>query len=174
MAKTKEELKEYLRLYYQANKDKIKLSTKVNESKRREDPEVRAKELKRSREKQKNYYLNNTEKCKARDKAWRLRNPEKAKLKEAEYRLKHRDVRLIASREYHGKFKEAINAKNREKYASDYGEVRTKQQNRSKKKAATLTDGYILNQLTSKGFPKESITKELIDVKRIIIKTKRL
>jgi hypothetical protein len=44
----------------------------------------------------------------------------------------------------------------------------------SKKTVNTATDCYIKVKLKSKGFSKEQITPELIEVQRIIIKTKRL
>ena len=174
MAMTKEEKREYLRRYYIANKDVIKLASKLNEAKRRENPLTRAKELQRACEKQKEYRLKNPEKYRLKAKLARLENPEKTKLKDKNSRIKHRDRRIITGREYYRNFKESLNASNREKYASDYNGMRVKNIDRGRKKVKDLTEGYIINQLTSGGFQKEDISKELIEVKRLIIKTKRL
>jgi hypothetical protein len=43
-----------------------------------------------------------------------------------------------------------------------------------KRRRIKIVDNYVKTNLIAKGFPKETITPELIEVQRLIIKTKRL
>ena len=68
-----------------------------------------------------------------------------------------------------------MDKRNRKEYDKKYREANAdKIKNNAKKSILTIDDRYAKSLLKLNGFPKESITPELIEVKRIILKTKRL
>ena len=88
------------------------------------------------------------------------------------------------NREYHRKYRaenpekiKAIRAKSA-KYRAENAEwsafFAEKERARRAKNIAELKDVYVEEKLRQQGFPKESITPELIELKRITLKTTRL
>ena len=90
------------------------------------------------------YYAANKEKTKAHSVKWNAENPEKIK---------------------------ASNAKH---FAKKYAENPEKFKARSTRSVADLKESYIKSKLRKQGFKNEQITPELIELKRITLKTKRL
>ena len=104
------------------------------------------------------------------NKKFREKNPEyfkesskKFREKNPEYSKNKNKINYKKNKEYYTKKSFLYNKENKEK-------INKNANNRTEK----LTDGYVKNKLKQSGFPKESITPELIEVKRIILKTKRL
>ncbi len=73
-------------------------------------------------------------------------------------------------KEYRKKNKEKINNRNRAYIANNKKQILEKR----KYYRDTLKDTYIKVQLLNNGFPSEVINENLIETKRIILKTKRL
>ena len=90
------------------------------------------------------YYIDNKEKIKAHSVKWNAENPEKVKAGDAKH------------------------------YAKKYAENPEKFKARSTRSVADLKESYIKSKLRQQGFPNESITPELIELKRITLKTTRL
>ena len=90
------------------------------------------------------YYTENKEKIKARSVKWNAENPEKFK------------------------------ASNAKCYAKKYAENPEKFKARSTRSVADLKESYIKCKLRKQGFKNEQITPELIELKRITLKTTRL
>jgi len=116
-----------------------------------------------------NYTKKFFEENKKYKKEWRLKNPEKvkaenlkAKARTDKWRLENKDILKIKKREYRKKNIEHIKE---QKYKE------------SQKTRDLLTDRYIVSQITKRSSLKAQDikeNKELIEVKRLIIKTKRL
>ena len=107
------------------------------------------------REYQRNYRKENVEKAKAYNVKYRAENPEKAKVYSAKYRAKNPEKAKDYSAEYRAENPEKVKAR-RAKYIG------------------VLKDGYIKELLRQQGFKNEQITPELIELKRITLKTTRL
>ena len=84
---------------------------------------------------------------------------EKHTLYSIEYRKKHPEKSNNSNKKYRENNKEKLNIKSK-KYSTI---VRNE-----------LADSYVKLQLTAQGFLKDQITPELIELKRIMLKTKRL
>jgi hypothetical protein len=88
--KTEEEKKEYMKLYYEKNKEKLLLQTKIynenNKEKRNEKAKIYFENNKEKINlKNKEYYQNNKKKHKELTKQWRINNKEKISLKNKEW-----------------------------------------------------------------------------------------
>ena len=105
------------------------------------------------------YKLQNPEKIIEYGKLYQLKNKEKVKVWLNTYRLKNLQKVQAA--------KKRCILKNPEKYKIIQKKSRIKV-------IAELKDCYIKDKLVRQGFPPNSITSELIEVKRLIIKTQRL
>jgi transcription elongation factor Elf1 len=90
-------------------------------------------------------------------------------LNNKEYYLKNREVIIKYKKEFGLKNNYAIN-KSKEYRNNNKLKIKSYKNNMYE----TITDVYAKAILRSKGFTKEQITTELIEVQRIIIKTKRL
>jgi hypothetical protein len=162
--------------------------------------EMTEEEKQRRRDIQKKYRLKNPEKVKERKKKWRnnnivkakeiskkskLRNQEKLKEYRREYYQKNKESRIAKSKEWMLNNREKRNLARRQRYQK----IKEKQKERSKqwrlnnpekrndyekRRRIKIVDNYVKTNLIAKGFPKETITPELIEVQRLIIKTKRL
>jgi hypothetical protein len=142
---------------------------------------------------------NECKKCLAeKHKIWKKQNPEIVKKNNKIYQQKHREqINKRAAIYYHKpdakiwkkkfpeKAKEIVNnwrKNNREKVAKWDIEWRNKNKEKvneygKKHRAKSINEAdseYITRQLIKKGFLKNDITEELINVQQIIIKTKRL
>jgi hypothetical protein len=109
-------------------------------------------------------------------KKYREKNKEKIRSSSSIYRQENKKKIKITYYEYYQLNKEKIN-KTCKIYRDeniDYINKRAKKINNQR--AGKLMDIYIINQLLKQGFTKDEIksNSELIEVKRLIIKTKRL
>ena len=107
------------------------------------------------REYNRKYFVENAEKEKARRAKYYVENAEKAKAGKAKYRAENA---------------EKIKARD----AKYYVENAEKTKARIAKDIAGLKDGYVKDKLRRQGFKNEQITPELIELKRITLKTTRL
>jgi hypothetical protein len=150
MAMTKEEKKEYDKKYRELNKIKISKKKKIyrdlnNEIIREKDRKYWQQNKDEINLKRRQRYLkNDNSKLKEYQKKWRSDNKYYCNLKSIEWRLKNPERLKVISSRH------------------------------DKKMSSELRDSYVRERLVANGFPKESITPELIEVKRIILKTKRL
>lgn len=102
----------------------------------------------------------NKEKCKTNRNNWKKNNPDKIKLSNS-----------ISNK----KNKESIYLKNKKWKDLNIEKVREQSRIKNNNNTKNINDCYVKNIiLKPKGFTKEQITPELIEVQRIIIKTKRL
>ena len=101
------------------------------------------------------YRAENAEKLKVQRAKWREENPDKVKARLAKWKKENREKVKASQAKWL--------AKNVEKEKA-----------RNAKGVAELKDYYIKGVLVAQGFPKESITPELIELKRITLKTSRL
>ena len=92
-----------------------------------------------------------SEKCKE----WRFKNPEKVISDKLEYKKKYPDKVKLMKKNWDIK-----NTIHRYNY--------------NKKQVENLSVNYVKTNLVSQGFKRKQITKELVEVKTIIIKTQRL
>lgn len=139
-----------------------------------------------------NWYNKNKVRSYENSKEWRSLNPDKVKKNEKRYRERNKEKRKIIRKEWYKlnrnkeyeSHKNWINnnpdylpkrAKQRKQYASNNKDmINEYQKNYQTIIRENLTDGYVLNYLRIKGFNKEDITPELIEVQRLLTKTKRL
>lgn len=117
---------------------------------------------------------------------WHQENKEKNRNKRAAYKkeweLKNKDKISEYNKKQNLKNKDKISKYNKKYRIENLEKVKLLDKNRDKevrrlgsiKRTEKLSNGYINQILAQQGFPKESITPELIEVKRIILKTKRL
>ena len=101
------------------------------------------------------YRAENAEKIKAKKAKYRAENAEKAKAGEAKYRAENAEKEKARFRKYRAENAEKIKAKNA-------------------KRRDDLKDPYVKDTLRAQGFKNEQITPELIELKRITLKTTRL
>ena len=128
----------------------------------------------RKSEKAKIFYNKNKEKIKKKVKEYNIENKEKIYLYQLKYKSENKEKVLLKVRECTRKYY-YNNTEKIKKYSSEYRELNRALINiKANKRAENTTDRYVINNLTTKGFTKEQITSELIEVQRIIIKTKRL
>jgi predicted phage tail protein len=90
-----------------------------------------------------------------RQQKWISKNPEKAKKNKKKYRENNSEKLKELKKKWQEANPEIVKA---------YNDLWVKE----------LKDGYLKYILTKKGFKKEEVTPELIEVQKIIIKTKRL
>jgi hypothetical protein len=83
---------------------------------------------------------------------------------------KKKEKRREANREYYKKTRE----KQKERVKEWRGKNPEKVKDYGRSIGHKVIDIYVKTNLIAKGFPKETITPELIEVQRLIIKTKRL
>lgn len=105
------------------------------------------------------YYQKNKETLKLKTKNWRKNNPEKALI----ISRKAKKITKEKNREYAKRFRQ----NNPDKIKADVNK-------HQKRYCETLHDIYVKSSLKRVGFINDQITPELIEVKRLIIKTKRL
>ena len=129
-----------------------------------------AKTEEEMREYQRKYYAENSEKIKARAAKFLAENPEKEKIRRALCYKENKERFKAASANYV--------AKNTEKEKIRCAKYRVENKEKIKlryvKDRALLSDSYIRRALVVQGFKNEQITPELIELKRITLKTKRL
>lgn len=101
------------------------------------------------------FRLNNPEYSKQSSEKFRKNNPE--------YHKNKNKLDYKKNKEYHAKKSFLYNKNNKDRINKN-----------ANKRTERLADSYVVNKLKQNGFSKESITPELIEVKRIILKTKRL
>ena len=164
MAWTKEERREYMRKHYAANKEKYKArSAKIYSENKEIHKEVykarsakyRAENPEKVKEARAKWIKGNTEKVKSHRAKWLAENPEKYKASRAKW--------------YSGNSEKAKDYST--KWAKENPE---KVKGYNAKGVAELKDYYITRQLRMQGFKNEQITPELIELKRITLKTTRL
>jgi hypothetical protein len=118
-------------------------------------------------------YLKNKEKIAERCKKYRLGNKEKIVEINRRYFLENKEKISEKCKEYRLENKEKISERNKKYYLKNkkgggdyllYG----------RKSRELLLDGYVKSILKKMGFLQEQITPELIELKRINIKTERL
>jgi hypothetical protein len=106
---TKEEKKEYSKLYYQKNKDKIKQYYKNNKEEKKEKISFADKKYKENnKEKLKQYQKERYQKNKTYYKEYYENNKEKIILQTKEYIENNKEKRLIQSKQYYKNNKEKI------------------------------------------------------------------
>ena len=121
-------------------------------------------------EKSKEYRLKNKEKISERKKEYRLKNKEKISEKDKEYRLKNKEKISEKAKEYRLKNKEKISKRMKEYVAKNIELYRRY----NRKKTECVSDYYVKRILLQTGFIEEQISPELIELKRITLKTERL
>ena len=101
---------------------------------------------------------------------YRAENPEKIKSKKAKYRAENAEKIKSYRAKWGAENPEKIKASKAEWFAKNA----EKEKARRAKSIAELKDGYVEERLRSQGFKSEQITPELIELKRITLKTTRL
>ena len=115
-------------------------------------------------------YVENAEKVKADRAKYRAENPEKVKASKARYYSENTEKIKTSNTKWQKENAEKVKA-TRAKWRRNNPE---KTKASKAKGVAELKDYYIKGVLVAQGFPKESITPELIELKRITLKTSRL
>ena len=116
------------------------------------------------------YYTENSEKIKARIAKYCTENSEKVKIRKALYYEENMERVKAASAKYVAENPE----KEKIRCAKYRVENKEKIKLRSVKDITLLSDSYIRRALVVQGFKNEQITPELIELKRITLKTTRL
>ena len=116
------------------------------------------------------YYKANPEKIKTAKKAWYKANSEKIKAQKKAYREANIEKVKVLEKAYQEANSEKIKTREKDWRKANHEKVKANK----KRITERLPDCIIKTNLKAQGFPPEAITKELIEVKRIIIKTKRL
>ena len=142
-------------LFGKDKKGKLGLKSWCKECEKERCKNWRLNNPEKFKEIQKNYRLNNPEKVKEMTKNWYLNNPEKFKEKQKNYLLNNTE-------------------KNKENCKNWYLNNIEKIKESNKKVVNELRKGYLIKRLKGKGFKKEQITPELLELQKIIIKTIRL
>ena len=101
---------------------------------------------------------------------WRAENAEKIKTHNAKYHAKNSEKIKAKSAKWAKENPEKVKEIKANYRAKNAEKLKTY----NAKAILSLARHYVKGILVVQGFPKESITKELIEVKRLIIKTKRL
>jgi hypothetical protein len=148
----------------------------------------------------KKYRLKNKDRLNQKQKEYYCANIEKSRKQGLARYYKHRDVRMAYMKKYREKNKDKLNADARADYYANYDHYRAKWKEyykhnkefinnlgkkwrekniekliaRDKKRREELTDSYVRSQLTKRSKIKIDIPKELIEVKRLQIKIRRL
>lgn len=116
------------------------------------------------------YYQKNKERIKVNQQKYKLANSEKCKLSAKKTRIKRVEENKITRRLWRKRNTEECNRK-RSLWRKNNPEKVREEKN---KITETLKGSYVKRGLIKQGFPKDQITTELIEVQRLIIKTKRL
>jgi hypothetical protein len=153
--KDKEARAEYLRAYYKANREKLLLASaenyKANKDKRRAYQQAYYDANKEKiKEYQKAHVAAKREQVLARHKDYALRNSEKRKL----YREANKQAALAYGKKYREARREDIRAK-------------------EKAACSSCSPSYVRRRLTRRGFPKQYITRELVEVSAYNIQIRR-
>ena len=101
---------------------------------------------------------------------YRAKNKEKLKAKKAKYRAENAEKIKSYRAKWGAENPEKIKASQAEWFAKNA----EKEKARRAKSIAELKDGYVEEMLRRQGFKKEQITPELMELKRITLKTTRL
>lgn len=158
------EYKEKVKLYLEKNKEKLKNGASKRYLDNKEIVLNRVKDYySKNTNKlilyQKEYLLHNKEKVSNARKNYRINNKDKIAERDFNYRNDNKNVLRIKKKLYGEKNKESISLKNKIKFRFN---------------CDNLTDMYIKNCLVRIGFERKNITPELIELKRITLKTERL
>jgi len=133
------------------------------------------KDLQKRREYCKLYRAKNIDRIKAADKAYRESNIESILVKDRKrYHSGDKCKRTELMKIYRIKNIDKIKDKKIKYYNTNRDSIRLKASEDQKYNVSILSDKYIKHRLAILGIPKEPITPELIELERIIIKTKRL
>ena len=112
----------------------------------------------------------NVEKIKANKAKYRAENAEKIKSYRAKWGAENAEKVKASQAKWNAENPEKIKASQAEWFAKNA----EKEKVRRAKSIAELKDGYVEEMLRRQGFKKEQITPELIELKRITLKTTRL
>ena len=118
----------------------------------------------------KKWNLNNPEKVKESVKKWHLNNPEKIKEIQKKYYSNNTEKIKEIRKNYRLNNPEKVKENDKKWHLNNPEKLKETKKNYTNE----LGKGYLNSQLRSKGFKKEQITPELLEVQKIIIKTKRL
>ena len=123
------------------------------------------------------YRQKNMEKIREQETKWRKNNPEKRKAQCSRYYENHKEICLAKSKKWvkDNPEKSRENSRKRSKRWGENHPEKVKQLN--KKDAELLNDGYVIGRIIAKtNLTRAEIRKypELIETKRLILKTQRL
>ena len=107
-------------------------------------------------------------------KQWRIENPEKLKKLSKTYSIKHKDKLKAKRAERYAQNPEKLKLRAEKWRIANFEHFMQASKEGKRNRRKFLADSYIRDRLIQNGFPKEQITPELIEVQRLIIKTKRL
>ena len=116
------------------------------------------------------YYIENREAIAKIQRDYQTNNVEKLKAKRKEYTLSTTEIRREKEAAYKQRRRELYEAEK----AKDIEALRERNRAIMRKGIASLSDGYIKELLRQQGFKNEQISSELIELKRITLKTTRL
>ena len=116
------------------------------------------------------YAIENREDIAKRQRDYQANNVEKIKAQRREHTLATTEIRREKEAAYRQRRRELYDAKK----AKDIEAFKERRNDATRKNTVSLSDGYIKDQLRHQGFPNESITPDLIELKRITLKTSRL
>jgi len=127
--------KESARKYREANREKTREASRLSQAKRRQDPEVRAKDKVYKQEpgyleRQRQYRAENRDKLDAKTAEWREANLERFRSYHKAYQLANRHKTIKRLKEWRAKNPERASNHNREWRAKNPGEHARHQQNR--------------------------------------------
>ena len=132
------------------------------------------KNLNYLKEYKRKYYLENKNKIKEKSKIYYLENSESIKKNVENYTKENIEKIAISRRNSYYKNRDERLEKRKKWYEENKEYSKDKIRKRNKINIDKLNCVYIKKRLKDKGFTKEQITPELIEVQKIIIKTKRL
>jgi len=155
---------EYYNVYFKKNYETLKNKNKERCKKYRVE----------NAEKLKEYNIKNSSIKKEYDKKRRLEFNEKIKLQEKEYRLKNNEAIKDRKKEYYFVKRAYIIEKSKNYYSTNSTSILFNSKIILQNDIDFLNDSYVKKLLTNKGFERKKITPELIEIQRIITKTKRL
>ena len=101
---------------------------------------------------------------------WRAENAEKIKTHNAKYRAKNSEKTKASKAKWNRNNAEKIKTHNAKYRAKNTENIKTS----NAKATSSLASHYVKRTLVSQGFKNEQITPELIELKRITLKTTRL
>jgi hypothetical protein len=116
----------------------------------------------------------NIEKVKAKNKRYVEKNKDKIKIYSAEWRKNNPESQRRTSSNWRKNNPEKAKEKDKRYRLNNREKVKKRKKNERDLQINELKDSYIKTQLYNKGFKLNEVTTELIEVQRLIIKTKRL